>query len=78
VIREVLDPQWTVHSAARVLVAHVEGNLAPLRTARARLLAAALDRATTSYVRALDTINRAILEIESRDQSALRHSARAV
>jgi hypothetical protein len=65
VVQEVLDPQWSPTRAARSIVAHVGGEVGPLRAARAQLLATTFDRATASRARALTTINLAIAQIEA-------------
>ena len=74
VIQEVLDPRWSPARAARALVSHVEGEVGPLRGARALLLAPTVDRATVSRARALVTLNLAIAQIEAaadeRDRSS--------
>lgn len=65
VIQEVLDPRWSPARAAHSIVAHVDGEVGPLRGARALLLAPAVDRATVSRARALVTLNLAIAQIEA-------------
>jgi hypothetical protein len=63
--REVRAPGWSPATAGHILVAHVDGDLAPLRAARTYLLATTLDRRTVSDANALATINAAIAEIEA-------------
>jgi hypothetical protein len=77
VVREVLDPQWSLGPAARALAEHVGSDLEPLRAARVHLLAATLDRATLTQAKALATLNVAILEIEARARAVRDNSAQA-
>lgn len=72
VVREVRDPGRSLVTAGHALVAHVDGDPAPLRAARVYLLAATLDRRSLTDARALASINVAIAEIEA-GQRQVRH-----
>ena len=78
VVQEVLDPQWSPTRAARSIVAHVGGEVGPLRAARAQLIATTFDRVTAS--RAIAPLRSAITTergTSSAPQTAARHSDEA-
>jgi hypothetical protein len=64
-LRDVREPDWTPVKAGRALVAHVDGNLSLLRSARVHLIVATLDRRTLSAARALAALNVAIAEVQA-------------
>lgn len=72
VLRDVRDPGWSLATAAQALVGQVDGDLAPLRSARIHLLVASLDHRTLADARALATIEVAIAEVEAQ-QRQRRH-----
>lgn len=72
VLRDVREPEWSAEKAGRALVAHVDGDLMLLRSARVHLIVATVDRRPLSAARALAALDVAIAEVEAQQPQSPR------